>query len=89
MRFGVVTVTYNNIQGLRKTSESVLAQSFEDFEWIVVDGGSTDGTMEFLSNLDQSRVRFLSEKDDGIYDAMNKGIDRTRADYCIFMKCGR
>lgn len=88
MRISVVTVTYNNLQGLRKTSASVLSQTFEDFEWIVVDGSSTDGTLEFLSSLDSHRVKWSSEKDDGIYHAMNRGIDRSRGEYCIFMNAG-
>jgi putative colanic acid biosynthesis glycosyltransferase len=81
-------VTYNNLHGLRKTSASVLAQTCEDFEWIVVDGGSTDGTSKFLSDLDQPKIKWLSEKDGGIYDAMNKGIIRSCGEYCIFMNAG-
>ena len=88
MRFSVVTVTYNNLEGLRKTADSIVAQTCEDFEWIVVDNGSTDGTTQFLSDFDQQKITWLSEKDSGIYDAMNNGINLARGEYCIFMNAG-
>jgi len=88
VKFSVVTITYNNLEGLLKTSESVLAQTFEDFEWIIIDGGSSDGTVQFLRTFDRPKISWLSEKDSGIYDAMNKGIKLSNGEYCIFMNAG-
>jgi putative colanic acid biosynthesis glycosyltransferase len=86
--FSIITVTYNNLEGLIKTSQSVMEQTFEDFEWIVVDGGSTDGTVQFLRSFDRRKIKWLSENDNGIYDAMNKGLRLSCRDYCIFMNAG-
>lgn len=83
--FSIVTVTKNNLRGLGATFESVKAQSCEDYEWIVIDGLSQDGTKELLPALPAQSV---SEADDGIYDAMNKGIERAQGDYIIFMNAG-
>lgn len=84
--FSVITVTYNNLGGLRRTAQSVLAQDRRDYEWIVVDGDSSDGTVEFLQETQQAAWR--SEPDNGIYDAMNKGITRATGDYLVFMNAG-
>lgn len=84
-QFSIITVTRNNLSGLRRTGESVLAQGFPGFEWIVIDGNSDDGTRAYLEG---SGADFISEPDRGIYDAMNKGIDRATGDYLIFMNAG-
>lgn len=84
-RFSIITVTRNNICGLRKTRRSLQAQRFEDYEWIVIDGASTDGTAAWLRETDAA---WVSEPDNGIYDAMNKGIARARGKYLIFMNAG-
>jgi glycosyltransferase involved in cell wall biosynthesis len=73
-KFSVITVTFNNAPGLSKTLETVLQQTYGNFEWIVVDGKSTDGTVALLEQLDDKRFKFISEQDRGIFDAMNKGI---------------
>lgn len=83
--FSIITVTYNNAEGLRKTATSVLAQTYDDYEWIVIDGGSADGTADFLGGTD---AQWISEADHGIYDAMNKGLARATGDYVIFMNAG-
>lgn len=84
----VITVVYNDQAGLRKTINSVLAQGAELLEYIVIDGGSKDGTVatakEFSANIDQ----FISEPDGGIYDAMNKGLRLATGDWVIFMNAG-
>lgn len=85
MLFSVITITYNNLKGLRGTHESVVAQNCSDYEWIIVDGASTDGTADYTSALD---AHIVSEPDDGLYDAMNKGIDRACGDYIVFMNAG-
>lgn len=83
--FSVITVTLNNMSGLQKTCASLQNQTRKDFEHIIIDGGSTDGTQDYLKSLN---VQIISEKDNGIYDAMNKGIDRTQGQYFIFMNAG-
>lgn len=72
MKISVITIAWNDVEGLKKTIASVKEQSWPDIEHIVVDGGSTDGSSEFLASLDDS-IQWVSETDDGRYDAMNKG----------------
>ncbi|WP_245448469.1 MULTISPECIES: glycosyltransferase family 2 protein [Bradyrhizobium] len=73
----IVTATYNSVSTVRDTLESVRKQTFQDFEHIVVDGGSTDGTIDVLKEYGPA-IRWISEPDRGIYDAMNKGIAMSR-----------
>jgi len=92
MKLSIITINYNNASGLRKTVESVLSQSTHDFEYIVVDGGSTDGSVEYLesqnSELKTQNFSFISEKDNGIYNAMNKGIRMAQGEYLHFLNSG-
>lgn len=133
MKLSIITITYNNADGLRKTIESVAAQTYRDFEHIIVDGGSTDGSLEIIeayasdmarmaggsilmgSDGDfvavdsqdstlangaqphevtqpaastQSSIKWISEKDKGIYDAQNKGIAMAQGEYCYFLNAG-
>lgn len=74
MKISIVTVVYNNVSTLRDTIESVLGQDYSDIEYIVVDGGSTDGTVELIKSYGDRIRKFVSEKDNGLYDAINKGI---------------
>ena len=85
MKFTIITVTYNNLYGLQKTQKSIQNQSFRDFEWIVVDGNSTDGSKSFLKH---QNATVISEPDDGIYDAMNKGKNKAKGDYLLFLNAG-
>jgi putative colanic acid biosynthesis glycosyltransferase len=87
-QFTVVTIALNDLPGLKETSASVGSQRFLDFEWIVVDGGSSDGTVEYLRGIDQGNCRWISELDEGLFYAMNKGLDRAAGDYIIFMNSG-
>ena len=87
-RFSIVTVTFNNLAGLRTTRDSVAGQTFADREWIVVDGASKDGTAEAMREARDPGLVFVSEPDSGIYDAMNKGIALSRGQYVIFMNAG-
>lgn len=88
MLFTVITINYNNHTGLRQTIESVVSQTFNDFEYIIIDGGSTDGSVDVIMAY-RERVNFwLSEEDRGIYHAMNKGVARAHGEYCIFMNSG-
>jgi putative colanic acid biosynthesis glycosyltransferase len=85
--FSVITICRNNLAELITTFESVKSQNFEEFEWIVIDGNSSDGTKEWLRN-NPFAVKWISEKDDGIFDAMNKGIGLSNGKYLIFMNSG-
>ena len=86
--FSIVTVTLNNLLGLKRTYESLLAQECRDFEWIVVDGASSDGTIEFLESAKLERFCWISEPDCGLYDAMNKGLARSQGYYLLFLNAG-
>jgi len=88
MTFSIITVNYNNKEGLRKTIESVIHQTYRDFEYIVIDGGSTDGSAEVLKEYDKDIDYWVSEPDKGIYNAMNKGIAQAHGDYLNFMNSG-
>jgi len=88
LSISIVTVVFNNLKGLKKTAASVLAQDCARIEWVIVDGGSTDGTAEFVAQLGARVAKFVSEKDRGIYDAMNKGLTLASGDYVIFMNGG-
>ena len=88
MKVSIITINYNNDKGLSKTIKSIVSQSVRDYEWIVIDGGSSDNS---ISLLEQNKDRFsywVSEKDNGIYNAMNKGIIHATGDYIIFMNSG-
>lgn len=84
----VITINYNNNRGLRKTMESVRSQTYKGFEYIIVDGGSTDGSVDYINeNLDIVAF-WLSERDKGIYHAMNKGIRQSGGEYLLFLNSG-
>ena len=87
-RVSIVTITYNNLEGLKRTAKSILNQSSSCYEWIVIDGGSTDGSKEFLSSLERQPDYWVSESDDGIYDAMNKGIRVANGGYVLALNAG-
>lgn len=84
----VVTVVYNGAEFLEETIKSVIEQTYDDVEYIIVDGGSTDGTLEIIKKYDQAIDYWVSEPDKGIYDAMNKGIDLGSGDWINFMNAG-
>lgn len=86
--FSIITVTYNAINTLRATADSVAEQTCDLYEWIVVDGGSTDGTVDVIRALPADRLIWISERDKGIYDAMNKGISMAHGEYLIFLNAG-
>ena len=88
MKFSVITINYNNNEGLRRTIDSVIGQSSKDFEFIIIDGGSTDGSVDVINNYKEYIDYWVSERDRGIYHAMNKGVAHAHGDYCIFMNSG-
>lgn len=88
MKYSIITINYNNKDGLRKTIESVINQTYRDFEYIVIDGGSTDGSADVLQEYNSQITYWVSEPDKGIYNAMNKGITKAKGDYLNFMNSG-
>ena len=88
MRLSIITINYNNKAGLQKTIDSVICQTFKDYEWIVIDGGSTDGSKELLEQYQQHFAYWCSEPDKGVYNAMNKGIAKAKGEYLNFMNSG-
>lgn len=83
----IITVCYNE-KNIENTCKSIVSQSFNDYEWIVVDGGSTDGTVDILNEYKSHMALLVSEKDKGIYDGMNKGIKVAKGKWVIFMNGG-
>lgn len=86
--FSVVTVTFNAAETIEYTLGSILKQNKTLFELIVIDGGSTDNTLEILNHAKEEIDVFISEPDKGIYDAMNKGINNASGEYVVFMNSG-
>ncbi len=84
----IITVVYNGEKYLEETILSVINQTYDNVEYIIIDGGSTDGTVEIIKKYEDSVDYWVSEKDDGIYDAMNKGIDIASGDWINFMNAG-
>ncbi|MDD7304506.1 MAG: glycosyltransferase family 2 protein [Bacteroidaceae bacterium] len=87
-KVSVITIAYNNLEGLKLTAASIFAQTCRDFEFIVVDGGSSDGSRQWLEEHTNKIDWWCSEPDNGIYSAMNKGIAQAHGEYCIFMNSG-
>lgn len=87
-KFSIITICYNEAKSIRATCDSICTQSCRDYEWIVIDGGSTDGTLLILKEYEGSIDCLVSEQDSGIYNAMNKGAALATGDYLIFMNGG-
>ena len=88
MKVSIITISYNNLRGLKDTYQSIIRQTFHDYEWIVIDGGSTDGTKEFLQEHDAEIAYWCSEPDKGVYNAQNKGTEHAKGEYSIYMNSG-
>lgn len=88
IKFTIITINYNNQTGFLNTLKSVFNQTFTDFEFIVVDGGSEDGSIELLQEYSSQIAYWVSEKDRGVYHAMNKGLAKAKGDYCLFLNSG-
>lgn len=88
MCLSIITINYNNCDGLKKTIDSVVSQTLKVFEWIVVDGGSTDGSKELIERYSSHFAYWVSEPDKGIYNAMNKGIKVAKGEYLLFLNSG-
>jgi glycosyltransferase involved in cell wall biosynthesis len=87
-KLSIITINLNNHDGFERTIQSVVSQSFTDFEFIVIDGGSTDGSTEVIKKFQDKISYSVSEKDNGIYNAQNKGIVKAKGEYCLFLNSG-
>lgn len=88
MRLSIITVTFKDLSGLKRTLKSVTDQSFKDFECLIIDGGSGPEVVQFLDGIKDPRISWVSEKDNGVFDAMNKGIEKATGDWLMFLNGG-
>ncbi len=88
MKLSIITVNYNDAEGLERTIRSVISQSFKDYEFIIIDGGSTDNSVEIIKKYTDSIDYWVSEPDGGIYPGMNKGLRHAKGEYVNFMNGG-
>ena len=88
MKLSIITINKNNAEGLRRTMESVVEQTYKDFEYIVIDGGSTDGSRELIEQYSDHLSYWVSESDTGIYNAMNKGLVKAKGEYVLMLNSG-
>lgn len=88
MKLSIITVNYNDSKGLQRTIESVINQTFKDYEFIVIDGGSTDESVDVIKQYEQHIDYWVSEPDGGIYPGMNKGLRLAKGEYVNFMNGG-
>lgn len=86
-QLSIITITFNDRDGLESTERSITAQTQQNFEWVVIDGDSTDGTKSYLQT-NKRVTAYVSERDNGIYDAMKKGLKLARGEYVIFLNSG-
>lgn len=88
IRLSIITICYNDCEGLEKTAFSIVSQTYANIEWIVIDGCSTDGSIDVMKQYEDKASYWISEPDDGIYNAMNKGLGKTTGDYILFLNSG-
>lgn len=88
MKISVITVCYNAVDRIERTVRSVITQTYCDFEYIIIDGGSQDGTVDIISTYEEKISFWSSESDSGIYNAMNKGTRVAKGDFCLFLNAG-
>jgi len=88
VKLSIITINLNNKTGLEKTIKSVINQTFIDFEFIIIDGNSSDGSLEVIKHYANNITYWVSENDTGIYNAMNKGITKSLGEYCLFLNSG-
>ncbi|WP_165024544.1 glycosyltransferase family 2 protein [Dysgonomonas sp. ZJ279] len=88
MKLSIITINYNNAQGLEDTIKSIISQSSQDFEYLVIDGASTDSSVDIIKDYAENISYWVSEPDSGIYNAMNKGIKQAKGEYLLFVNSG-
>jgi len=87
-KLSIITINKNNAAGLERTMQSVICQTYTDFEYIIIDGASDDESIEKIKKYSDNIQYWVSEPDTGIYNAMNKGIRKAQGDYCLFLNSG-
>lgn len=87
-KLSIITINLNNSEGLRKTIQSVVGQTFKDFEFIIIDGKSKDSSVDIIKENADNITYWISEPDQGVYFAMNKGIEKAKGEYCLFLNSG-
>ena len=87
-KLSIITINKDNIAGLQQTMQSVFSQTWQGFEYIVIDGGSTDGSVEVIRQCADKITYWISELDVGVFNAMNKGIRQTKGEYLLFLNSG-
>ena len=87
-KLSIITINYNNLEGLKRTVESVINQTWQEFEYLVIDGGSTDGSAAYIDSKSEHLNYWVSEPDQGVYYAMNKGIEVATGEYLLFLNSG-
>lgn len=87
-KVSIITIAFNNEKGLLRTIESVINQSYKDYEFIVIDGGSSDNSKEIINSYNDKITYWVSEPDNGVYNAMNKGIQQAKGEYLHFLNAG-
>lgn len=88
MKLSIITINFNDAQGLEKTIQSVINQTYKNFEYIVIDGASTDGSVDVIKKYSDRLTQWVSEPDTGIYNAMNKGTRMASGEYCLYLNSG-
>lgn len=88
MKISIITVVYNGVKYLESTIQSIAGQTSKDFEYLVIDGGSTDGTLDIIKKYESKIDYWITEPDKGLYDAMNKGLKRASGDFVWFINAG-
>lgn len=88
MKLSIITINFNDADGLERTIKSVISQTFNDYEFIVIDGGSTDGSVDVIKKYEKHIDYWVSERDGGIYPGMNKGLRQAKGEYVNFMNGG-
>lgn len=88
MVLSIITINYNNYKGLQRTIQSIVKQQCKDFEYIIVDGGSTDGSVNIIKENENYITKWVSEPDGGIYNAINKGARLASGEYCLYINAG-
>ena len=88
MKLSIITVNYNDSTGLERTIKSVISQTFQDYEFIIIDGGSSDNSLDVIKHYEEHINFWISEPDGGIYQGMNKGLRQAKGEYVNFMNSG-
>ena len=88
MKLSIITINFNDREGLDKTIQSVINQAYKEFEYIVIDGASTDGSVDVIKKYADKLTHWVSEPDSGIYNAMNKGTQMASGEYCLYLNSG-